>query len=187
LVYRKSKPCGCKPLLPEPRRICIEHDLPEAERSCPCGYQRTLIDEETSEQLDIIPAQVLVHVRKKYVCQTCETLIHHEPDDTKYQRGCPLKRVSGDISEKLDYVPDEFTVEMHIRGNWFYDDCQTLVQALVLPHVIDKGIPTTGLMAQALVAKYADHLPLYRQDRIFGRAGLPLPCSTLGVITGRLQ
>jgi transposase len=37
--------------------------------------------------------------------------------------------------------------------------------------VIDKGIPTTGLLAHVLIAKYLDHLPLYRQEGIFGRAG----------------
>jgi transposase len=45
-----------------------------------------------------------------------------------------------------------------------------LIQAPVPPQVIDKGIPTAGLLAQVLVAKYADHLPLYRQERMFGRA-----------------
>jgi transposase len=43
--------------------------------------------------------------------------------------------------------------------------CETLVQAPVPAHVIDKGIPTAGLLAQVLVAKYSDHLPLYRQER----------------------
>ncbi len=52
------------------------------------------------------------------------------------------------------------------------------------PHVIDKGIPRTGLLAQVLVAKYADHLPLYRQERIFGRTGLTLPRSTLAEWVG---
>ncbi|WP_252406206.1 IS66 family transposase, partial [Escherichia coli] len=37
---------------------------------------------------------------------------------------------------------------------------------------IDKGIPTAGLLAHVMVAKFADHLPLYRQEKIFGRAGL---------------
>jgi transposase len=37
--------------------------------------------------------------------------------------------------------------------------------------VIDKGIPTAGLLAHVMVAKFADHLPLYRQEKIFGRAG----------------
>ena len=45
--------------------------------------------------------------------------------------------------------------------------------------VIDKGIPTAGLLAQVLVAKYADHMPLYRQESIFARAGVALPRSTL--------
>ncbi len=50
--------------------------------------------------------------------------------------------------------------------------------------MIDKGIPTTGLLAQVLVAKYADHLPLYRQETIFGRAGLAIPRSTLAQWVG---
>lgn len=57
--------------------------------------------------------------------------------------------------------------------------------------IIDKGIPTSGLLAQVLVAKHADHLPLYRQEAIFGRAGLTIPRSTLaawiGVCGVRLQ
>ena len=55
-------------------RIIIEHDLPEAEKVCACGCQRTEIGDVRSEQLDIIPAkiQVLVHVRKKYACKQCE-------------------------------------------------------------------------------------------------------------------
>ena len=46
-------------------------------------------------------------------------------------------------------------------------------------HVIDKGLPSTGLLAHVLVAKYADHLPLYRQEKIFERAGMKLARSTL--------
>lgn len=55
-------------------RTYIEHDLGEHEKTCACGCQKTQIGEETSEQLDIIPAkiQVIVNVRKKYACQQCE-------------------------------------------------------------------------------------------------------------------
>lgn len=63
--------------------------------------------------------------------------------------------------------------------------CRTLVQAPVPAAVIDKGIPTAGLLAQVLVAKHADHLPLYRQEAIFGRAGLAIPRSTLGAWVGQ--
>ena len=59
------------------------------------------------------------------------------------------------------------------------------------PQVIDKGMATAGLLAQVLVAKYADHLPLYRQENIFARAEMALPRSTLaqwvGICGVRLQ
>jgi transposase len=51
-------------------------------------------------------------------------------------------------------------------------------------HVIDKGIPTAGLLAQVLTAKYQDHLPLYRQEAIFERAGLGIARSTLAQWVG---
>jgi transposase len=108
-----AKKSGRKPLPAELPRIRIEHDLPEADKSCDCGCQLTLIGEETSEQLDIIPAkvQVLVHVRKKYGCAQCEARIKLTPlppqpipksmaspgllayiATAKYQDGLPLYR-----------------------------------------------------------------------------------------------
>ena len=90
--------------------------------------------------------------------------IRHEPENTTCGCGCALKRIGEDVAEKLDYVPGVFTVERHVRGKWVCAQCETLVQAPVPAHIIDKGIPTAGLLAQVLVAKYADHLPLYRQE-----------------------
>ena len=110
--------------------------------------------------------------------------IHHEPENTTCSCGCALKRIGQDVSEKLDYVPGVFTVERHVRGKWVCTHCETLVQAPVAPHIIDKGIPTTGLLAQVLVAKYLDHLPLYRQEHIFERAGLAIARSTLAQWVG---
>jgi transposase len=111
--------------------------------------------------------------------------ISHEPENTTCGCGCQLKRIGQDVAEKLDYQPGVFTVERHIRGKWVCAKCETLVQAPVPAHVIDKGLPTAGLLAQVLVAKYADHLPLYRQEAIFGRAGLALPRSTLAQWVGQ--
>lgn len=112
---------------------------------------------------------------------------HHEIDATTCTTpgcGCTLKRIGEDVSEKLDYTPGLFTVERHIRGKWACAKCQTLTQAPVPAQIIDKGIPTAGLLAQVLVAKYADHLPLYRQEGIFARAGMALPRSTLAQWVG---
>ena len=113
---------------------------------------------------------------------------YHEPESTTCTTagcGCTLKRIGEDVSEKLDYMPGLFTVERHIRGKWACAKCQILTQAPVPAQIIDKGIPTAGLLAQVLVAKYSDHLPLYRQEGIFARAGLAIPRSTLGAWVGQ--
>ena len=110
--------------------------------------------------------------------------IHHEPGNTTCSCGCALERIGEDVAEKLDYAPGVFTVERHVRGKWVCTKCETLVQAPVAPHIIDKGIPTSGLLAQVLVAKFLDHLPLYRQERIFERAGLAITRSTLAQWVG---
>jgi len=115
----------------------------------------------------------------------------HEPEVTSCACGTALRRIGEDVSEKLDYTPGEFTVHRHIRGKWVCADCETLIQAPVAPEIIDKGIPTAGLLAHVLVAKHSDHLPLYRQESIFKRAGMAIPRSTLsswvGVSGYRLQ
>lgn len=110
--------------------------------------------------------------------------VRHEPDSTTCGCGCAMKRIGEDVSEKLDYVPGTFTVERHVRGKWTCAACQTLIQAPVPACVIDKGIPTAGLLAQVLVSKYAEHAPLYRQEQMFARAGLAIPRSTLGAWVG---
>ena len=110
--------------------------------------------------------------------------IRHEPASTTCACGCQMKRIGEDVAEKLDYVPGVFSVERHIRGKWACARCETIQQSPVEAHVIDKGLATTGLLAQVLVGKYADHLPLYRQEAIFGRAGLAIPRSTLAQWVG---
>jgi transposase len=117
--------------------------------------------------------------------------IRHEPESEHCACGCQRRRIGEEISEKLDYTPGVFIVERHIRGKWVCDECETLTQAPMPAQVIDKGIPTAGLLAQVMIAKYADHQPLYRQAQIFARAGVEIPRSTLaewvGICGVRLQ
>lgn len=132
----------------------------------------------------VLPAPPQSPRRMKLPPGLARTEIRHEPASTTCRCGCALKRIGEDISEKLDYVPGVFTVERHIRGKWVCAQCETLTQAPMAAQIIDKGIATAGLLAQVLVAKFADHLPLYRQEGIFARAGLALPRSTLGEWVG---
>jgi transposase len=140
--------------------------------------QRAVFDEAVDADIAAIEAQLAALIAAKKSAGEPVNLPrvdrHHEPESITCACGCALKRIGEDVSEKLDYTPGVFTVERHVRGKWACSQCHTLMQAPVPAEIIDKGIPTAGLLAQVLVAKYADHLPLYRQEQIFGRAGLTL-------------
>ena len=168
------------------------------------GAQRTLFEETIAADLEAIavelaalrpapqqPAPKDQPKRSALPAHLPRVEVRHEPEQTVCACGCAMKRIGEDVGEKLDYTPGVFHVERHIRGKWACAKCQTLIQAPVPAEVIDKGIPTAGLLAQVLVAKYADHQPLYRQEGIFERAGVAIPRSTLaqwvGVCGVRLQ
>ena len=117
---------------------------------------------------------------------------HHEPENTTCPApdcGRAMVRIGEDVSERLDIVPAEFFVHRHIRGKWAYRCCQQkgegrLVQEPVAPQIIDKGMPTAGLLAHTLVSRFVDHLPYYRQAQINARAGVHTQRSTLAAWSG---
>ena len=122
---------GRKPLPASLPRKPVVHDVPPEQLPCPdCGTMRQCIGAEVREQLEYVPASLIVieHVRPKYAC----------PD-------CVAKVV---IAERL-------------------------------PEPIEKGLPGPGLMAHVITNKYADHLPLYRQEGILLRQGIEISRSTM--------
>ncbi|MBE5317234.1 MAG: IS66 family transposase [Xanthomonadales bacterium] len=90
-----------------------------------------------------------------------------------------LVKIGEHVSEKLAYTPGKFHVERHVHPQYACRACETVVAEPVAPSVIDRGLPAPSLLAQVLLAKYTDHLPLYRQQAIYARAGVELPRSTL--------
>src|SRR6056297_845804 len=75
IAYDRVKQRGKRKKIPEeiPREEGV-HDISEEEKTCACGKRLTRIGEETSEKLEIIPAQIKVirHIRPKYACKGCE-------------------------------------------------------------------------------------------------------------------
>ena len=110
---------------------------------------------------------------------------HHEPENTTCGCGQAMVRIGEDVSERLDIIPAEFFVHRHIRGKWACKCCQTLVQEPVEPHIIDKGMPTAGLVAHTAVSRFVDHIPYYRQEQINARSGVHTPRSTLASWSGQ--
>ncbi len=79
----------------------------------------------------------------------------------------------------LDWVPATLRVLRIRRPKYACRQCTTVMQAPAPERVIAGGMATPALLAHVLVSKYADHLPLYRQARIFARHGVELERSTL--------
>lgn len=107
----------------------IVHDLAEVEKHCDCcGRDLRLIEEETSERYEYIPASVKVieDVRRKYACE------------------CTI-RTAGKPSQP-----------------------------------IEKSTASASLLAQVIVAKWADHQPLHRQEKMFARHGVTISRKTMG-------
>jgi transposase len=106
----------------------------------------------------------------------------HEPESTTRGCGQPMVRVGEDVSERLDIVPAEIPrapLHRYIRGKWACRCCQVLVQEPAQPQIIDKGMPTAGLVAHTPVSRFIDHIPYYRQEQINARSGVHTPRSTL--------
>jgi transposase len=100
------------------------------------------------------------------------------------QEACPdcggtLRRLGEDVTETLEYVPARFKVIRTVRPKLSCAGCSRIVQAPAPNRPIDRGLAGPGLLAHVLVAKYADHLPLYRQSEIYRREGIDLDRSTL--------
>ena len=106
-------------------------------------------------------------------------------------RSCPccgkaLHRIGEDTGERLDIVPAQFRVLIVRRPKYACRACENVVvQAPAPARLIEGGLPTEATVAQILVSKYADHLPLYRQAQIYARQGVELDRSTLADWVGR--
>ncbi|MER8467612.1 IS66 family transposase [Mesorhizobium sp. M1396] len=97
-----------------------------------------------------------------------------------------LHRIGEDVSEQLDIVPAQLRVIVVRRPKYACRACEdVVVQAPAPARLIEGGLPTETTVAQVLVSKYADHLPLYRQAQIYARQGINLDRSTLADWVGR--
>ncbi len=118
-----------------------------------------------------LPRETTVHTLEQCDCATC---------------GTALKQIGTHASEKLDVKPPVFFVRREEYPQLACPRCETIVAEPVAPAIIDRGQAAPGLLAQVTIQKYADHLPLYRQEAIFARHGITLSRSTLAEWLGHV-
>lgn len=109
------------------------------------------------------------------------TRIDYELSESERAEFDKVERIGEEISETLDYTPAKLIVVEHARGKYRCEKAgeATVRVAAAEPSPIPKANASAGLLAQVLVAKYADGLPLNRQEKIFKRHGVGIPRATL--------
>jgi len=100
--------------------------------------------------------------------------------------GGKLSKLGEDVSEMLEYLPASFRVIRHVRPKYSCRCCERITQAEAPSRPIARGMAGPGLLAHIAVAKYADHLPLYRQSAIYSREGVELSRSTMADWVGQV-
>jgi transposase len=111
-----------------------------------------------------LPREVVTHLSGQDCCPDC---------------GGQLRNFGEDVAEILEYIPANFKVIRHVRPKFACKQCERVVEALAPSRTIERGLAGPGLLAHVLVAKYADHCPLFRQSEIYAREGIDLDRSTL--------
>lgn len=110
-----------------------------------------------------------------------ETIIHDLPLAQQVcSCGCNLHCIGEETHEQLDYIPAKIKVLLHIRKKYGCRNCEIGITMAPIPKAfIPKSLAAPGLLAHVILSKYEDHIPLYRQEKIWYRLGIELARSTL--------
>ncbi len=91
-----------------------------------------------------------------------------------------MLKIGEDRSHRLDAVPAQYRVLVTIRPRYACPKGRAgVTQAPAPAHLIEGGLPTEALIAHVMVAKFSEHMPLYRQSQVLARHGVTLDRSTL--------
>jgi len=110
-----------------------------------------------------------------------ETIVHDISESEKIcSCGEHLVSIGEEVSEQLKYIPAKVSVVQHVRPKYACKLCQENVKIATMPNLLlPKSIATPELVAYTIVAKYCDHIPLYRQSYIWSRMEIDMSRSTL--------
>jgi transposase len=97
-----------------------------------------------------------------------------EPEIPPGFEGQERVKIGQDESVRLDVVRARFRLIVTIRPKYAFKEPEKILQAPAPEHIVEAGLPTEALLAQVAVSKYADGLPLYRQEAIYARDGVEL-------------
>jgi transposase len=113
-------------------------------------------------------------------------VVHAPADVCKACGGHDLRKVGESVTEVLEYIPGHFEVVRHVRPACSCRKCEAMVQAPMPELPIPRGMAGPGFLAHIAIAKFCDHLPLYRQAEIYARDGVDIDRGQLAEWLGHL-
>jgi transposase len=130
-----------------------------------------------NDTLDHLPHEDVVIEPESKICPCCNGELH---------------KIGEDVSKRLDKVPAMVRVIVTHRPKYGCRTCEKtgadevagIIQAPAPAHLIEGGLPTEALVADVVVSKHADHIPLYRQSQILARSRVIIERSTLAQWVG---
>lgn len=139
--------------------------------------------EEPQQSIDIKSHPRKKHpVRKPLPLDLPREVITHDinVEEKSCACGVELSRIGEEITEQLKFIPATLSVIRHVRYKYACKLCQENVRIAPMPLLLlPKTNATPELIAHTIISKYADHIPLYRQAKIWNRVDIDLPRSTL--------
>lgn len=106
-------------------------------------------------------------------------IVHRPPNVCKRCGGTDLRDVSETVTEVLRYVPGHFEVDRHVRPACSCRKCEAMMQAPMPELPIPRGMVDASFLAYIAIAKFCDHIPLYRLAGICARSDLDIDRSQL--------
>src|SRR5690606_33388396 len=76
-----------------------------------------------------------------------------------------MEMIGEEVTEELERIPGKLFVRQYVRPKYVRKNGEGVVIASLPARPIDKGIPGPGLLAQIVIDKYSDHLPVHRQQQ----------------------
>ena len=116
-----------------------------------------------------------------------EDKVYEAPCNCPTCGGTSFLKAADKITQVMEHVPESMKIVRHVEKRLICKDCDTTVAGQMPTLPIERGKPGPGLLAHIMVAKFDDHIPLYRLSEMYDRIGIDISRSVMADWVGRVS